>query len=106
MAAHALRRKDLNRLFGAAVAAAGPRYSRAANVEVPIADAFEALLRTPTFFARFDELARDVELRSRYLLDESQRFGELDARATLPRRIGLRAARLAGDLFTLEADRA
>jgi len=104
MAARSLTRKDLNRLFKAAVAAAGPRYTRAANVEVPIADAFEALLRTPTFFARFDELAGDLEMRSRYLLGESNRFIELGARATLLRRIGLRAARLAGALRRLPRD--
>jgi hypothetical protein len=104
MAARSLVRRDLNHLFNAAVAAAGPRYTRAANVEVPIADAFEALLRTPTFLGRFDELAREVEMRSSYLLGESRSFSELGPRATRPRRLGLRAARLAATLRRIPRD--
>ncbi len=104
MAARSLTRRDLNRLFNAAVEAAGPRYTRAANVEVPIADAFEALLRTPTFFARFDELAREIDTRSSDLLGESSGSSEPTNRAAQPRRIGQRGRRLAVSLRSIQRD--
>jgi hypothetical protein len=73
-------------------------------VEVPIAEAFEALLRTPTFFARFDEFARDVDMRGRYLLEESKRFEQLNGLSNRTRRIGLRAGGLADALRHIPRD--
>jgi hypothetical protein len=104
VASRSLSRRDFDRLFQAAENAAGPRYTREANVEVPIAGSFEALQRTPAFFEHFERLARDLDTSRSYFLDALNRFREV-AEITPPfRALGLRCEGLTRRLDQIPRD--
>jgi len=104
MASRSFTKRDLDRLFRTAVVAAGPRYTRETNVEVPISDAFEALRRAPSYFRRLDELAYQVERSRTDLLGGSEQFHELAEAAPKLRGLALRCARVARAIRAIPRD--
>jgi hypothetical protein len=104
VASRSLSRRDFDRLFHAAENAAGPRYTREANVEVPIAGSFEALQRTPAFLEQFERLARDLDSSRSYFLDVLNRFREVAEVASPHRALGIRCEGLARRLHEIPRD--
>lgn len=104
MTSPSISKKDLERLYRSAVTAAGPRYTPDANVDVPIRRAFEALLRSPSFFDDLDRRTRDLDRSGGYLLDSQSPVAQLAEFSARIRRIARRCTNLVKRLRAIPRD--